>query len=339
MRLNNVTIGADPELFIYNTSTKTVVSSIGIIPGEKGKPWRDPSWPEGFGLEIDNILAEFNIPPSRTREEFIDSIIFMKKQIREFVKKVNPNYDIRCRASYTVPEDQLQSEEAKLFGCSVDYNAYTEEPNPKPEGEKTNLRSAGLHVHCGYDNPDVETSLLAIKYFDAFLGVPSVLIDNDINRRNLYGKAGCFRLTDYGFEYRSLSSLFMKTKTNLNFLWDGIERAIYAFNAGYDLPPADLVQEAINNSDVKLANGLITKYHLNENLADREKNALAEALENKKKRRAVKVAPIDLDVVEGVGELFGDIPVKHPVIGANKAIQENEFIDLADDEAPELPWQ
>ena len=42
-----------------------------------------------------------------------------------------------------VDEDQLQSPEAKLFGCSVDYNAYTEEPNPKPNGECTNLRSAG----------------------------------------------------------------------------------------------------------------------------------------------------------------------------------------------------
>ena len=141
--LNNITIGADPELFIYNTSTKTVVSSIGIIPGEKGNAWRDLDWPEGFGLEIDNILAEFNIPPCTTKEEFENNIIFMKKYIRDLVKKVNPNYDIRCRASYVVPDDQLQSKEAKLFGCSIDYNAYTEESNPKPKGENTNLRSAG----------------------------------------------------------------------------------------------------------------------------------------------------------------------------------------------------
>ena len=124
--LENITIGADPELFIYNTDTKSVVSSIGIIPGEKGNPWTDPSWEPGYGLEIDNILAEFNIPPCTTKEDFINSIVFMKKYIRDFVKKINPSYDIRCRASYLVPEDQLQSKEAKLFGCSVDYNAYTE---------------------------------------------------------------------------------------------------------------------------------------------------------------------------------------------------------------------
>ena len=27
--------------------------------------------------------------------------------------------------------------------CSVDYNAYTEGPNPKPQGETTDLRSTG----------------------------------------------------------------------------------------------------------------------------------------------------------------------------------------------------
>lgn len=256
------TVGADPELFIFNTATKTVVSSAGIIPGLKGEPWVDPAWPKGFGLEIDNILAEFNIPPCTTKEEFVNNIVFMKNYIRDFVKKINPNYDIRCRASYIVPEDQLQSEQAKLFGCSVDFNAYTEEPNPKPDGEKTNLRSSGFHLHLGYDNPNVETSLLLVKYFDAFLGVPSVLLDGDTKRRNLYGKAGAFRLTDYGLEYRSLSSVFLKTKTNLNFVWDGIMRVIKAYNLQIPLPPADEVQAAINNSDSVLAKKLIDEYHL-----------------------------------------------------------------------------
>ena len=65
MILNNITIGADPELFLINTETGKVVSSIGIIPGEKGNPYRSKDMPKGFGLEIDNILAEFNIPPAK----------------------------------------------------------------------------------------------------------------------------------------------------------------------------------------------------------------------------------------------------------------------------------
>lgn len=143
MILENITIGADPELFLINSKTGEVVSSIGIIPGEKGNAYRSKDMPEGYGLEIDNILAEFNIPPVRNKEGFIDAITYMKNYIKKYIKAKNPDLDILCKASMMVNEDQLQSPEAKLFGCSVDYNAYTEKPNPKPQGERTNLRSAG----------------------------------------------------------------------------------------------------------------------------------------------------------------------------------------------------
>lgn len=143
MMLNNVTIGADPELFLINSKTGDVVSSIGIIPGEKGNAYRSEDMPEGYGLEVDNILAEFNIPPVNQKEDFIETINYMKNYIKKFIKAKNPDLDILCKASMMVNEDQLQSDEAKLFGCSVDYNAYTQAPNPKPKGEQTNLRSAG----------------------------------------------------------------------------------------------------------------------------------------------------------------------------------------------------
>lgn len=115
-QIKNITVGADPEMFIYDKKNKKVISSIGMIPGEKGDPWRDDSWPEGFGLEIDNILAEFNIPPVTNKEDFIKNMNFMKNYIRDFVKKVDPNYDILCVASKMVDEDQLQHPIAKLFG-------------------------------------------------------------------------------------------------------------------------------------------------------------------------------------------------------------------------------
>ena len=79
MEILNVTIGSDPELFIINKKTNKVVSSIGLIPGEKGNPYRTKDMPEGFGLEIDNILAEFNpaaIPPPRQSYILYTSIIF-----------------------------------------------------------------------------------------------------------------------------------------------------------------------------------------------------------------------------------------------------------------------
>ena len=146
--ISNVTIGSDPECFIINALTGNVVSSIGMIPGEKGNPYVDPRMPKGFGLETDNVLAEFNIPPCKTKEQFIYSINYMKDFIRSFVKDVNPNYDIKCSASEYVPYDQLVGDEAFAIGCSPDYNAYTEDVNPRPEWFKDNLRSAGkMYAH------------------------------------------------------------------------------------------------------------------------------------------------------------------------------------------------
>lgn len=110
------TIGSDPELFIVNTKTGKVVSSIGLIPGEKDNAFREKTWAKGFGLEIDNILAEFNIPAVKTKAAWVKHMNFMKDYIREFVKKVNPDLDIACTASMMVDDDQLNSEEAKLFG-------------------------------------------------------------------------------------------------------------------------------------------------------------------------------------------------------------------------------
>lgn len=260
--IENFTIGADPELFIINEKTGKVVSSIGLIPGEKGNPYRADDMPEGFGLEIDNILAEFNIPPVTDEISFINNIQYMKDYIDNFVKQKNPELGIKCIASMNVDDDQLQSDEAREFGCCPDYNVYTESENPRPKGDRTNTRSAGFHIHLGYNNPTIDQSLRLIKYMDMYLGIPSVIEDPDTKRRSLYGKAGAFRLTSYGLEYRVLSSAMMKDTDSLKKVWKGIERTISAFNNGKDTISREYVISAINNSDIDLANKLIKQYRL-----------------------------------------------------------------------------
>lgn len=262
MNLSNITIGADPELFIINERTRKVVSAVELIPGEKGDPWRSEDMPEGFGIETDNILAEFNIPPVKTREAFVNSIQYMQNYIDRFVKNINPELGIKCVASRIVPSSELTSKQAQQFGCEIDYNVYTQSANPKPEGTNTNLRSAGFHLHCGYDKPNIDTSLMLIRYFDAYIGVPSILRDKDTKRRSLYGKAGSFRLCDYGFEYRTLSSAMMSSTTKLNFIWRQIQNALDAYNDGTPLPDPNDVQEAINSSNIDIARKLISTYNL-----------------------------------------------------------------------------
>lgn len=252
------TVGADPEMFIVNKKTGEVVSSIGIIPGEKGAPWVDPSWLEGFGIEIDNILVEYNIPPARSKDQFVSYIEFMKSYISDFVAKINPDYTIQCASSRMVPESELNNPIAQLFGCCPDFNCYTGNPNPRPKGDKTNLRSAGFHVHYGYDEPNIDQSVEMVKYFDVFLGLMSLLFDTDRKRRSLYGKAGCYRLTSYGVEYRTLSSKMAETPEMVALIYDGVCAATQAYERHIPIPNSTNVVEAINNSDVNAA-----KYILN----------------------------------------------------------------------------
>lgn len=142
MKITNITVGADPELFIINSKTGKVVSAIGIIPGEKDDPFTD-GLGRGFGVEIDGILAEFNIPPAHDKGEFVDSIKYMKNWIRNWVKQFNSDYDICCKATMEVPKDQLKNKKAHQIGCEKDYNAYTEAANEKPKGYPNNNRVAG----------------------------------------------------------------------------------------------------------------------------------------------------------------------------------------------------
>jgi hypothetical protein len=259
--IKNIMLGSDPELFIVNSRTNEIVSSIGLIPGEKGNPWTE-GLPEGYGLEIDNILAEFNIPPCKTKKEWIHHMNFMKNFIRQFVKKVNPDYDLLHKASAHVNPEILNNPIAQLFGCSVSYNAYTEMPNPRPEGDKTNLRSVGVHLHVSYDDPNVFDNLNIVKYFDAFLGIPSVMMDHDTERRSLYGKAGDFRMCAYGVEYRVLSGYFLKDNDTIGFMWDQAMKAIGAYNECEPIPNSEEVQDVINNSDVETAKRLTKEFHL-----------------------------------------------------------------------------
>lgn len=263
MKINNYLLGSDPELFIVDTSKNKIISSIGLIPGEKGDAYKPAELPEGFGLQIDNILAEFNIPPTDNVDDFVTSIEVMKDWIRGFLKSKNPNYDILCKASALIDEDQLQSDEAKLFGCSPDFNAWTICQNPRPEGDSTNLRSTGYHIHVGYDDPNDEVSLELIKAMDLFLGVPSILIDPDTDRRKLYGKAGCFRFTPYGCEYRVLSGLFIKNRALIKWSFNQTVRAIEFINAGNTVNEDRVsIMKAINNNDESLATELIKKYKI-----------------------------------------------------------------------------
>lgn len=264
MKLHNVTLGADPELFLYNTQTQQLVSAIGKIPGSKTQPFKPQDLSNGYGLQTDNVLVEFNVPPTPLADKatFINNLLNMRQYINQYVKQLNDNYTTQAIASGYLPSDELTSDEAFVFGCDPDFNCYTQTVNCKPQLKDINFRTAGFHIHVGYDNPNVRDSVTLIKYLDLFVGVPSILVDPDTERRSLYGKAGCYRLQPWGVEYRSLSAFFMSNAATLEFVYNQVNKAIQAFEENIKLPAATLVTKAINENNYKIANRLIQKFNI-----------------------------------------------------------------------------
>lgn len=120
------------------------------------------------------------------------------------------------------------------------------------------------HFHIGYDDHNRDTSIQIVRTLDLFLGVPSILIDNDNRRRELYGKAGCFRFTAYGVEYRVMSGYFIDTPELIDWCFTQITKAIDFLNEGGSVEKdASKIVEAINDNNKTLAQELVKKYKIN----------------------------------------------------------------------------
>lgn len=247
-------IGADPELFLINKNGK-LISSVGLIGGNKHSPI---SIGNGCALQEDNVSVEFNIPACKSKLEFKNSILFSISKIEDKIKQYNLSLAKEV-ASSDFDKDQLNTREAKIFGCEPDYNAWTETINPRPKSNSASLRSCGGHIHVGVDHLD---KLQLVKAMDLFLGVPSVIMDKDTKRRQLYGKAGAFRPKEYGVEYRTLSNFWIWKEQFIDWVYEQTETAIKFVSGGNTVKDGHKIQEAINSGDKKLCNGIIGAYNI-----------------------------------------------------------------------------
>lgn len=249
------TIGADPELFV--TDEHGIIPAVGMIGGTKEQPL-----PCKCGaLQEDNVLAEFNIDPCQTAEDFYEKVTTVMGCLRAAVINHTPGTSLVVQSSHDFDIDTLfmAGEQALRFGCDPDLNCWTGEMNPAPDGMAT-LRTAGGHVHIGYDNPDPATSFLVAKMCDYLLGVPSVILDGDKLRRGMYGQAGACRIKAYGVEYRSLSNFWLQSRDYCDWVFTQAKRAIEDLDSlDYLISkvPPNRVQKCINTSNEKTAKSII----------------------------------------------------------------------------------
>lgn len=272
-------IAADVEVFVKNRVTAEIVSAEGLIDGSKDDPYIFDKTNKYFATTLDNVLAEFCIPPASNKEEFYN---YLRKSLSYVNKRIGKRYCAAIFPAFVLNDQWLQTDQAKVFGCEPDYNAYTGEENPRPEAENPNLRSAGGHIHLGYQNPlyayiaalykgqnkiqyvgDPERCSL-IKALDLHLGVPSVIQEPDNMRKKLYGKAGAFRPKEYGVEYRTISNYYLATRKLTYWVYDAVQAAVDWVNAGNTVDDGlgNAIQYVINTNHKAAAKQMIEEFKL-----------------------------------------------------------------------------
>lgn len=256
MSVKNITLGTDPEMFLVKNGE--IVSAIGKIGGSKSDP--QPISDKGHFIQEDNVLIEYNIPPCATSDEFVYHNNFVKDYLGALVAGMG--CELSIQASGSLADEELDNPVAKQAGCEPDFNVWDECMNEPADLSATNFRSAGGHIAIGFDDPTEEVVMDLIKAMDATVGLASVLLDTDTERKKLYGKAGCFRFKDFGLEYRTLSNFWIKSDESMKWAWDTTMKAIDLVNSGkieqVKLLGTEIV-EAINTNNQELASKLINE--------------------------------------------------------------------------------
>jgi hypothetical protein len=214
----NFTIGCDPEFFLSKGGQW--VSAIPLVDGTKEEP---APLERGGGIQRDNVAVEINTLPAKNKVEFVQR---MAETIQDMRKYLPNDVEINVVPSATFPEEELDHPEAKMFGCDPDYNAWTMEMNNPPADAGDNqFRSCGGHVLFSFDGDSAEKGML-IRLCDVTLGIPATMIDDSdeaLARRALYGNPGCYRETDFGVEYRTLSNFWCKSPMLVELIYHLVE--------------------------------------------------------------------------------------------------------------------
>lgn len=251
-----ILVGCDPELFVKKNGT--FVSAHGLIPGDKRNPMKVPNG----AVQVDGMALEFNIDPAASEDEFL----FNVNDVLNTMKGMVP--DLEVVASPVAHFDEAyfkdQPEAAKELGCDPDYDAWAMQANEKPDC-LIPMRTASGHVHIGWTNnqstDDADhfmTCAEVVRELDFYLGLASLQYDNDVERRSMYGKAGCFRPKPYGVEYRTLSNAWLSSDNLIKWVFRTTEKCLQNFFSGKRLQDKyNNVAEIINNNNKEAALAII----------------------------------------------------------------------------------
>ena len=226
-----LSLGSDPEMVIRDKKTGQPVSAVSIFKGVDFNYSKETPLEKGAGRTYfhDNVNVEGTMPPSFSKEELIKNVHNYIKDAREILGEDF----VLSNESYTVyPKEEFNSQEAMTFGCSAAYDAFTVAPIERIEASNIDYRTCGGHIHVGREDfksieggelIDFESKISSVKLFELILGTALTVIDNDPSskqRKELYGKAGEHRPTEYGVEVRSPGNYWLGSPRTVSLVWD-----------------------------------------------------------------------------------------------------------------------
>lgn len=254
----NILVGCDPEVFVRQKGV--FKSAFGLIRGDK----KNPLPVRNGAVQVDGMALEFNINPAASEDEFCINVQDVLHQMTLMV----PEYEVVAVpvAKFDPEYMKEQPKEALELGCDPDYNAWTGLANVKPDADRP-MRTASGHIHIGWtSSEDINDAVHRSNAFavgrqmDFFLGLTSLLWDDDQERRSMYGKAGCTRIKPYGVEYRTMSNAWLRSENLIRHVYrntiEGVNRLLSG-DALADKYPN--VQAIINDGDAAAALKILNK--------------------------------------------------------------------------------
>lgn len=191
-----VTYGADPEFFVREKATRTIIPSCGLFGGEKGNPVLLSS--EGGYLE-DGVTIEINVAPQASVTGLIEKL----RGLKSLWEQRFPQHELVGMSSAVFDKAELRKHRSAMeIGCNADLCAWGVRTLPQIN-DFGNLRFAGGHIHVGLDPWPEDLDLdFFIRWLDLFALLPTASEANH-DRWPHYGRPGLYRPTSYGVEWRS----------------------------------------------------------------------------------------------------------------------------------------
>lgn len=247
---NTVLVGADPECFVQKLTHNVrggriwePVPAYGLFGGDKEKPIAMADMAEGYFYLEDNAALEFNIPPQKDADSFVNAISNARIWLRSSLL-TNAEMEFNHENVMDLSAKYQKDPRGLRVGCMPDHDAYLDNGSERVPFTADSLgtkRYAGGHIHLSY-NVDMVPAYVAARFLDLYLSLPWLEYDRQKDRRATYGKAGLFRPKKYGVEYRTPSNWWVWQPGRVQQQF--IDGALYFSRRSYDPEYLSLLSEA-----------------------------------------------------------------------------------------------